>query len=134
MTSRNPIITFTTDPDGTEIALVPVGRREGRTAEIRADDLSELERQGVSRFWYFKTANGNGYVNAHDPDHLGGNRTIARLLTNAGKGQSVKYRDGNRLNLRRSNFYLVESGNARGQTPKAGSDLCQSREGLYDHA
>lgn len=134
MNTRKPIITFTTDPDGTEIALVPIGKREGRAAEIHAADLQELDRQGVSRCWYFKTASGRGYVNAHDPDHLGGNRTIARLITGAGRGQSVKYRDGNRLNLRRSNLCLVESGNARGQTPKTGSDLCQPSEAPYDYA
>jgi len=123
MKTRNTNITYTTDDDGTEIAHVAV---RNDFATIENDDLVELERQGVSLNWYLKVANGNGYVCACNSAYLGKNMTIARLVTGAG--------NGDRLNLRQSNLYIGEFPNATGPTPKGGSLLVETHEGLYNNA
>ncbi|WP_417480264.1 hypothetical protein [Maricaulis maris] len=120
MKNQDTHITFTTDTDGTDIAHVPV---RNDFATIEKDDLAELERKGVSLNWYLKVANGNGYVCAYDPDHLGGNLTIARTILGAGQRKAVRYCDGNRLNLRRDNLYIGAFQNATGPTPRGGSDF-----------
>jgi len=59
-----------------------------------------------------------GYVSFYDPWSAGEMATLARLLVGAGRGQRVRYRDGDRTNLRLSNL-RIERGAAKGVTPNA---------------
>ena len=78
-------------------------------AILDAADYRMLEREGLGHSWTFNP-NGSGmcYVKASTmklPGHL---VAVARLIIGAKAGQVVSYRDGNRLNLPRSNLYIRE--------------------------
>lgn len=127
-------ITYARDADGVEVALVPVNSRKGIVgcATIERSDLERLDAYGVPRHWYLNSAHGCGYVSFAARAFKGGNQTVARLIVGAGFRKAVRYRDGDRLNLRRSNLYLADGPTAKGKTPVAGSDLDQTHEGPYD--
>jgi hypothetical protein len=55
---------------------------------------------------------------------FGGVISIARLIMGAGPGENVKYRDRNRLDLRRSNLYVVP-GRAKGRERAALNHLAE---------
>ena len=57
-----------------------------------------------------------GYVRSKNGKVKGGLSTVARLVLGTGRKQVVHYRDGDRLNLCRSNLYITK-GNARGAAP-----------------
>ncbi len=57
-----------------------------------------------------------GYVRCKNGKVKGGLSTVARLVLGTGQKQVVHYRDGDRLNICRSNLYITK-GNARGVTP-----------------
>lgn len=121
-------ITYSRDPSGREVAHVPLARRS-ETAAIYRDDLERLTTSGVPFPWYLNTARCCSYVSAYDPDHLGKNQTVARRLIDAPKGRIVKYRDGDRLNLRRDNLYLTEGASAKGKTPATKLISAKTHEG-----
>lgn len=99
------------DADGYCCARVPLAKA-GMYAVLFAGDVARLEANGVPLNWFFNL-NGQrtfGHVKVAVPgDNV---RAVARLITGAGKGQQVHYRDGNRLNLRRGNLVVVEGGRA----------------------
>ena len=79
-------------------------------------DLAALEAACVPLNWF---ANLNGpcdhpRTRAHIKVAIAGDnvRTVARLITGAGKGQQVHYRDGNRFNLRSGNLVVTDGGRA----------------------
>ena len=106
--------TRTVDPDGTEIVQVPLPR--GEVAVIEAADYEWLLGLGLPPNWsYDKGANSCNYVRV--TAYLGGrNRrprglksgalqmSVARLIMRTDIGEIIRYRDSNRLNLRRSNL------------------------------
>lgn len=99
------------DADGYCCARVPLAKA-GMYAILFAGDLARLEANGIPLNWFFNL-NGRrtfGHVKVAIPDD--NVRAVARLITGAGKGQQVHYRDGNRLNLRRGNLVVVEGGRA----------------------
>jgi len=113
-TTRTPIRTV--DRDGAEIVLVPLANHH-LPAKLLADDFDRLVSDGVSLAWTFNdNGSGYGYVRTYSGAVAGKLTSIARLIVNAGRGKVVKYRDGDRLNLRRDNLWIAR-GPARGQTP-----------------
>lgn len=113
-TTCNPI--HTTDDHGTPIVLVPLASHP-IPAQVDAEDFDRLIAQGVSLFWTLNwSGTGYPYVRCSNPRVAGHLTTVARLILNVGPGRVVKYRDGNRLNLRRSNLW-VANGPAKGQSP-----------------
>ncbi len=110
---RKPI--FTTDADGNAIVLVPLANHAS-PAKLFADDFDRLMTDGYSDQWTLNTAKGGySYVRVANSQVAGCLESVARLVTNAGRGQVVRYRDGNRLNLRQDNL-IARNGYAKGQT------------------
>ena len=97
--------------DGRDLCLVPLGR-EGRkgTAKIWKDDLEFLFRLGLSPSW--GTVLG-AYVTAAARLAHGQHVMVARVLMDAGVGQSIRYLDGDRSNLRRENIQVVTGSGIR---------------------
>lgn len=102
---------YHTDPAGHLVATVALAGGAGEV-EMLAADLDALKAAGVSPVFNFNRAGkpAFGYVRAQQ---LGGNTvTVARFIARAGRGQVVRYVDGNRLNLRRENL-MLDQGRAK---------------------
>jgi hypothetical protein len=99
-------ITRTHDTDGRPIAVIPLAN--GGTAKMLAADWQEWNRLGLPTRWTLNpTGNGHAYVRAARTRATGCLFTPARVLLEAGRGQIVRYRDGDTSNLRRDNLYLA---------------------------
>ncbi len=103
----SPAVQHIIDRDGASIVLVPVhGLKE--PAKVRADDFERLTRAGYPpRFMHVKNGKGQSYVRVCHPTLMHGQETVARLVADVAKWQQVRYRDGNRMNLRRENLYVT---------------------------
>lgn len=86
-------------PNGRKVAIVEV---EGGSFQIYAADLAALRDQfGIVR----PCLNSDGQGHLYVVGWVDGRKVpIARLLTQAKRGQRVTYHDGNGLNLRRDNL------------------------------
>lgn len=78
---------------------------DGSLALVDSRDLRDLEERGVTGAW-FLADNGQGlpYVRAKGRTNL---ITVARAIAQAGPDEQVRYRNGNRLDLRRSNLLVT---------------------------
>lgn len=88
-------------------AYVPVTNSPGYFVRVDLEDLRRLEAQGQAGAWFL---NGNGGRSRFVRTRRAGSRhlvQVARLITQAGPGEIVRYRDGDRLNLTRANLTLV---------------------------
>ena len=112
---RQPVMTL--NDHGQPIVLVPLANHS-RPARIDAKDFEMLLADGYSDQWNFnRVGQGYGYVRCKNGKVKGGLSTVARLVLGAGEKKVVHYRDGDRLNLCRSNLYITK-GNASGATPR----------------
>lgn len=103
---------FVQDPNGILIALVPTDK-QGSVAEIEAEVWKRLLAAGLSPYLIWDTSKpGYAYVRGHwigekaklDPITL---VSVAALVAEVSKSEQVRFKDGNRLNLRRSNLEIV---------------------------
>jgi len=103
-----PRVKLAADADGRAIAQVELANRPGVYALIDADDLTALQDAGLSPRWHLNSnrAGGEGYVRFFLPGVANSKLTVARAVMRAGLGEAVRYRNGNRLDLRRRNLYL----------------------------
>lgn len=103
---------FFTDADGQRCARIQLAK-PGQFAILFAQDLERLIANRVPLNWYVNLDGKRTY--GHVKVAIVGDnvRTVARLIAGAGKGEQVHYRDGNRLNLCRSNLVVVDGGSAR---------------------
>jgi hypothetical protein len=94
--------------DGSRIADVPLPGAQGLRVTLDAADFDRLMDIGMSPAWF---TNGGGYVRAEAPASFGVPNLVqvARVIMEPPPGCIVKYRDGDRLNLRRSNLLVVEA-------------------------
>ena len=117
-TTRTPA--HARDIDGKEIVLIPLANHS-EPAKILREDFETLSAAGYTQNWTFNArASGPGarrYVRCAAHDRKGNLTRVARLVLNTPRGRVVKYRDGNRLNLRRDNL-LLSAGCAPGATMK----------------
>lgn len=98
-------------PGGGRCVRVPLARHDA-SAIVDADDYNRLIAQGVSPHWCVNLdgSKTRRYVRV---TIAGDNvRTVARLITGAGRGERVHYRDGNPLNLRGDNLRVTKGGHA----------------------
>jgi hypothetical protein len=95
-------ITIAKDGDS-YIARVPLARSGKVEALVKPEDYNTLLSLGVSPNWQIS----GGSVVANTPN---GQTLVGRILTNAKAGQRVTYKDGNPLNLRRSNLEVIHRG------------------------
>ncbi len=104
----------TTATDGSPIVEVPLAHGRG-TAVIDAEDFDLLMEKGVSPNMYINWDGARAHfcVRACAPwaDNL---VSPARVIMAAGRGEAVRYRDHDPLNMRRDNLYL-DSGRAFGR-------------------
>lgn len=100
-------VTQLLDEDGiTNLIKVPLSNHD-QSVILDEADFNLLVSLGVSPLWRFQL--GQVYVSGK------GRISVARLITNAGLGEAVHYRDGSTINLRRSN--LINSvGRGKGST------------------
>lgn len=98
--------------DGDDCYEVPlIGRGEGQTFVIEAAVWDDLQARGLPSAWTI-TGGNPGYVcsaaksvRASDAELLPGTpRYLSRIITDAQDGQAVKFRNGNRRDLRRRNL------------------------------
>lgn len=105
-------IKFETDSIGQSIAILPLGPEGNKgNAILCRDDLLFLHSLGLSIKW--NRLSKIGYVTAPCAFVRGGHLLPARVLLNAGPRQTVRYKDGDPTNLRRSNLSLEEGGWAK---------------------
>jgi hypothetical protein len=106
--------TFTIDSNGQRLAHVALAETNQRTT-LYAEDLERLLAAGWSPFWML-TRDRKGWaqvsLNAHNREERPSMVPVARLLADAERGQRVRMRDGDTLNLRSENFH-VHSGFAQ---------------------
>jgi hypothetical protein len=105
--------TFTTDASGRRIAHVSLSGTQDR-CKLLAEDLERILSEGYSPWWSSTSTGGRHryvLVKAANPRKRERSLTVARLVMEAGKGQVVKYADGDRLNLLPENL-LVRKGRA----------------------
>lgn len=100
--------TYSRDEYGQPIAVVPLAR--GGSAKIDAHDLEELIQRGITPNWTFNPSGGGDYAYVRSRTPENNLVSIGRLVTGARPGEAVKYRNGDRRDLRRRNLYVTNGG------------------------
>lgn len=101
---------FTTDADGQQLAHVALANTDQR-ATLYAEDYQRWLAAGFSPYWSLcDVGYGTRYVlsSARTAGNKHRSLTVARWVADAGKGQRVRYADGDRLNLRRENLVFEQ--------------------------
>jgi len=118
-------VTRTIDQDGNEIVRVPLANHP-LPAIMDADDYDRLMAADLSNAWTLnEVGHGLAYVRAGHSRAIGQLVTIARLIVDAGAGVMVRYRDKDRLNLRRDNLRVVTCGHAKRESVLSGDGSCE---------
>jgi hypothetical protein len=108
---RPPV--FSKDADGTPIATVALAN--GGTATLDTADLESLLSGGFTANWTFNESKpGFAYVRA------GRLVVVAREIMRPRSGECVKYRNGDRRDLRRANLYVTGGGRRKPHAQAAG--------------
>lgn len=120
---------FTTDADGQQLVHVALANSNQR-ATLYAEDYQRMMAAGFTRHWqHAKDGRGNAYatLGAYNPKGVDCLVSVARLIAQAKAGQSVRYADGNPLNLRTENLKLM-----RGTARYSAADWCPNATALLD--
>lgn len=105
-------------PDGSEVVRVEIANQRGVFAVMDATDYDDWIAAGRdTRFILNRNGpmTGTYRVVFYDLSVAGGIAGVARQIVSPGRGKVIRYRDDDRLNLRRSNLD-VQGGRARGQS------------------
>jgi hypothetical protein len=89
------LVTQSFDADGIEIISVPL-QHSDKEATLYLEDWNELLKLGCIPLWKFY----DGHVYQRTKVKI----SIARLVSNALKGEKVSYRDGSPFNLKTNNL------------------------------
>lgn len=108
-----------TDADGVTRYLMPLAR-PGIEVVIDIADLDAIAAAGISLQW---SQGADGYPRVGIPGC--GTQAIARLILGAQPGERACYRDGNPLNLRRSNLTIGRIGDAGSKAASLASLLAK---------
>ena len=96
--------TFTHDPDGAAVALVPVDGMFS-PARVFADDYATITTHGAKHPW---TVSEGSPCERRVVDADG--RAIANIIANEAPDDTVAHMDASIFNLRRDNLYTIHSG------------------------
>lgn len=113
-----PKIIRTVDRDGSALVRVELSNKRGIFVTMDAADYEAWVSSGrSSRFLLNQNGplTGTYRVLYYRPDVAGRMAGVAREILQPGLGRTTHYRDGDRLNLRRSNLEIRE-GRAKGQS------------------
>jgi hypothetical protein len=98
-----------TEEKNNTVYHIPLGK-SGNYAAIYKEDYDYLIQLEVSKTWNDGTL---GYVTAYCKSIPGTRVAIARVLMDAGEGETVRYLDGDRTNLRRNNLIKMKDCRAK---------------------
>ena len=98
------------------LVRVEMTNRPGVFAIVDRDDFTTWTDQGHSTRWFFNGTGQHKYVRTYDPECAGGTVSVVRLMFQPAQGRIVRYRNGNRLDLRRENI-IVTGGYSTGRSP-----------------
>lgn len=84
--------------------VIQAGIGAGQTVLIDPEDFAELQRHGATLPFYLVASRESVYVRCSCTDATGRQLTVARIITGAGPGEIVRYRNLDHLDLRRSNL------------------------------
>lgn len=90
--------------NGREVYRVPLDREKTKWATVWAEDYELLVGIGLSPNW--SSAHRQGYILAPAYKHPNNQVMVARVLLNAGPGETVGYKDRDKRNLTRDNLYI----------------------------
>lgn len=111
----------TADADGCAIVRVELSNKRGLFVTMDATDYDAWIASGRSRRFMLNQngpLTGTFRVVYSDRSVAGSIAGVARQILQPGRDRTTYYRDGDRLNLRRSNLE-VRGGRAKGQKPAA---------------
>lgn len=87
---------------------VPLNRNRTMFAKVDAADWIEMQEMGVNGLWQIANVGGSHlavYIKMPMREFAqAGALTVARIILGLGRGEQVKFADGDTLNLRRSNL------------------------------
>lgn len=117
--SGEPQVIFGNAADGAEVVMVEIVRRPGTFVTLDRADFDRWKAAGRPLRFYLNQNGpwtGTTRVVFANPAVRGALSGLARELLRPPAGAVVSYRDGNQLNLRRSNL-TTKSGRAPGAAP-----------------
>ena len=96
--------------NGRHCVLIPLSGSD-LPAIVDQYDYDNLQSLGLSQCWHFNSnGTGSGYVRAAFNGESGSNNhQVARIITQAGRRQVVRYRNGNTRDLTRFNLIVEGS-------------------------
>lgn len=122
--------------DTTDIAPGTIGviLQDGTVARVNSEDYYRLRAKGWTGRWTARWVTGNNqYPSINHGDRI---RVIARVILDARKGETVKYRNGDRNDLTRGNLILkakggIEIGSCNRVCPAAPILGCAERNRMF---
>lgn len=126
----DPKIIRTVDRDGCAIVRVELSNKRGLFVTMDAADYDAWVSSGRSRRFLLNRngpLTGTYRVLYYCPQVAGRMAGVARDIIQPGRGRVIRYKDADRLNLRRANLQ-IEEGRAKGQ-----SAAPQSIKGPAEH-
>ncbi len=101
------VLSYWLDDQGRIILRIRLGKGPHSTITT-ADEYDRLTGVDLTRMWYADAdkKGGRPYVRTFLPD--GRLVTVARLIARAGDGEVVKYRNGDRFDLRPENLHVID--------------------------
>ena len=115
-----PKTIHTTAADGAPIVRVEMTNAPSVFATVDLEDWQSLVDAGFPNRWFLNHVGGGyRYVRFATDRYAGNLETVARTILGPGRGRVTSYRDGDRLNLRRTNLYTA-GGYAPGARPAEG--------------
>jgi hypothetical protein len=108
-------VSHSRDDDGRPVVGVPLSNRPGRLAWLYETDYAAIVADFGSTPWFLNdNGGGNSYVRLWSRDRQGP-LTVARLVVSDPEARSIRYRDGDRLNLRSRNLDVRRANATRGR-------------------
>lgn len=117
------------DLDGEKCARVPLGNKgKHGTCVLNKDDYERLLFRRYPPNW--RLSNGNVILSQAGNDNV----PVARLVADAGDGERVQFKNGDKRDLRRTNLILVQGkgGAKRGASERGGQRLHKVDARLLD--